>query len=149
MWVRLLPVYDTVLGDHVAPEAVTCAFDALVAVDRGVEDRGERAGVFENAAKESVSQFGDSQFFLGIVEQVGGAGDIPEACVGVAAIAGDMGERLGHEGCAQAVVLGDRLDHELEEGMPVGGHQHVVVVPVHLELAVGVLVIVLVGTPAQ
>ena len=67
----------------------------------------------------------------------------------MAAAAGQVGERLRHEGRAQAVLLGDRLDHELEEGVPVGGAQRVVVVPVHLELAVGVLVVVLVGLPAE
>ena len=67
----------------------------------------------------------------------------------MAAVAGQAGERLRHEGGAQAVLLGDRLDHELEEGVPVGGDQRVVEVPVHLELAVGVLVVVLVRAPAE
>ena len=43
------------------------------------------------------------------------------------------------------MLFGDRLDHELEEAVLVGGLQRVVVIPVHLELAVGVLVVVLVG----
>ena len=67
----------------------------------------------------------------------------------MAAVAGQMGEGLGHEGGAQAVLLGERLDHVLEEGVPVGGDQGVVVEPVHLELAVGVLVVVLVRRPSR
>ncbi len=47
------------------------------------------------------------------------------------------------------MLLGDRLDHELEEGVLVGRAQAGVVLPVHLELAVGVLVVVLVGVPAE
>ena len=69
--------------------------------------------------------------------------------MGVAAVAGEVGEGLGHEGGAQPVPLGDRAHHVLEEGMPVGGDQRRVVLPVHLELAVRVLVVVLVGLPAQ
>ena len=41
------------------------------------------------------------------------------------------------------------LRHELEERVPVGRDERVVEVPVHFELAVGVLVVVLVGAPAQ
>ena len=67
----------------------------------------------------------------------------------MAAIAGEVGEGLGHEGRAVAVALGDRLDHELEEGVPVRGDQAIVVLPVHFELAVRVLVVVLVGLPAE
>ena len=67
----------------------------------------------------------------------------------MAAGAGQAGEGLWHEGGAEPVLLGDGLHHELEEGMPVGGDQRVVEVPVHLELAVGVLVVVLIGGPAE
>ena len=45
----------------------------------------------------------------------------PQRDVGVAAVAGQVRERLGHEGRAQAVLLGDRLHHVFEEGVPVGG----------------------------
>ena len=58
-------------------------------------------------------------------------------------------ERLRHERRAQSMLLGDRAGHELEERVPVGGRQGVVKVPVHFELAVGVLVIVLIGPPAE
>jgi hypothetical protein len=67
----------------------------------------------------------------------------------VAAIAGQIGERLRHKGRAQALPLGQLLDHELEEHMPVGGDERVGIGPVHLELAVGVLVIDLIGAPAE
>ena len=68
---------------------------------------------------------------------------------GVAAVAGQVREGLRHERRAQAMLLGDRLHHELEERVPVRGDHAVVVVPVHLELAVGVLVVVLVGPPPE
>ncbi len=67
----------------------------------------------------------------------------------VAAVARQFLERLGHEGGAQPVPFGDRLHHELEEAVPVGGDQRVVVFPVHLELAVRVLMVVLIGLPAE
>ena len=47
------------------------------------------------------------------------------------------------------MLLGDRLHHELEERVLVGGIQRGVVFPVHLELAVRVLMIVLVWPPAE
>jgi hypothetical protein len=47
------------------------------------------------------------------------------------------------------MLLGHRLDHELEEAVLVGGGERVVELPVHLELAVGVLVVVLVRAPAE
>jgi hypothetical protein len=67
----------------------------------------------------------------------------------VAAIAGEMREGLGHEGGAKAVPLGDGLDHVLEKAMPISGLQDVAIEPVHLELAVRVLVVVLVRAPAE
>jgi hypothetical protein len=67
----------------------------------------------------------------------------------MAAVAGQPLDRFGHEGRAEAMCLGHRLDHELEEAVLVGGRQRVVEFPVHLELAVGVLVVVLVGSPAE
>ena len=45
--------------------------------------------------------------------------------------------------------LGHRLDHVLEEAVTIRGHQAIVEIPVHLELSVGVLVIVLIRTPAE
>jgi len=73
----------------------------------------------------------------------------PERNVRVTAVACEIGEGLRHERRAQAVLLGDRLDHELEEGVPVGGLQAGVVLPVHLELSVRVLVVVLVRVPSE
>jgi hypothetical protein len=63
----------------------------------------------------------------------------------MAAIAGQPLERLGHEGRAQPVLLGNGFDHELEEGMLVGGASASSILPVHLELAVRVFVVVLIG----
>ncbi len=47
------------------------------------------------------------------------------------------------------MLLGDRLHHIFEEGVPVGGLESVVELPVHLELAVGILVVVLIRAPAE
>ena len=67
----------------------------------------------------------------------------------MAAIAGQARERLGHEGRTQAMLFRNRLDHVLEERMAISRHQCRVIFPVHLELAVRILVIVLIGLPAQ
>ena len=67
----------------------------------------------------------------------------------VTAVAREIRERLRHERRAQSVLLRDRLHHELEEGVLVGSSQAIVVFPIHLELAVRVLVIVLIRAPAE
>ncbi len=67
----------------------------------------------------------------------------------MAAVAGQVHERLGHEGRAHPVLFRDRPRHVFEEHVPVGSQQAIVIVPVHLELAIGVLVVVLVRLPAQ
>ncbi len=43
----------------------------------------------------------------------------------------------------------DRAGHEFEKNMAIGGHQGTVIVPIHLELAIPVLMVVLIGLPAQ
>ena len=67
----------------------------------------------------------------------------------VTAVAGQMRKGLGHEGRAIAVILGNGLDHIFEEHMAIGGDQRVGIIPVHFELAVGILVIVLIRVPAE
>ncbi|CAI8326003.1 MAG: Uncharacterised protein [Rhodospirillaceae bacterium] len=67
----------------------------------------------------------------------------------MAAVAGQALDRLGHKGRPVAVLFGNGLDHEFEERVLVGRAQRVVELPVHLKLAVGVLVVVLVRPPAQ
>ena len=67
----------------------------------------------------------------------------------MAAVSGQVGERLGHERCTKPMLLGDRLDHELEEAQLIGRRQRVIEVPVDLELTVGVLMVVLVRTPSE
>ena len=101
------------------------------------------------AAEELVSQLGQTQLAASVVEQILFTGFVPQGNMGVTAVAGESGERLGHEGRAQAVVLGDGLGHELEEHVAVGGLEAIVVIPVHFELAVAVLVIVLIRVPAE
>jgi hypothetical protein len=67
----------------------------------------------------------------------------------VATAPGQMHERLWHEGCAQPVLPSELLDHEFEEHVAIGRHERVVIGPVHLELAVCVLVIALIRPPAE
>ena len=69
--------------------------------------------------------------------------------MGVAAVAGELGEGLGHEAGPQALGLRQRFHHHLEEGMAIGGGEGVGEGPVELELAVGILVIGLIRTPTQ
>ena len=123
--------------------------DALIAVHRRREDGAERIGVVHDAAQEVIGQLGEAHLVLLVEEEVLLASLVPDRDVGMATIAGQVGEGLGHKGGAQAVVLGDRFDHELEEGLAVGLNQAVAVVPVHLELAIGVLVVVLIRPPAE
>ena len=103
----------------------------------------------EHAAEEVEGEFREAELRIRVVEQVAPALRVPHRNMRVAAIAREAEERLRHEGGAQPVLLGNRLHHEFEEGVPVRRHQRVVIVPVHLELAVGVLMVVLVGAPAQ
>ena len=91
----------------------------------------------------------EAELALGIVEQVVLARPVPHRDMHMAAIAGEIDEGLRHEGGAEPVLLGDRLHHELEEGKLIGGGQRVVEIPVDLELAVGVLVVVLIGRPSR
>ena len=67
----------------------------------------------------------------------------------VTTVTGQVAEGFRHEGRTQTVVLGNRFYHVLEEHVLVRSSQRVVVIPVHLELAVGVLVVILVGIPAK
>ena len=65
------------------------------------------------------------------------------------AVAGEAGERLGHERRRHAGLVGQRVDHVAEEDDPVGGGQRVVEEEVLLELPVGVLVVVGVVRPTE
>jgi len=47
------------------------------------------------------------------------------------------------------MLPGQLLDHEFEEDVAIGGDQGVIIGPVHLELAVGILVITLIRRPAE
>jgi hypothetical protein len=101
----------------------------------------------DDAADEIVAKRREPEFTGVVGEQV--VAVAPHRDMGVTARAGEVDEGLGHEGGAQAVLFGDRAGHELEERVPVGGHQRAGIGPVHLELAVRVLVVALVGLPAQ
>ena len=63
--------------------------------------------------------------------------------------AGQVPERLGHEGGGQAGLMRDRVHHVAEEDEPVGGRERVGEAEVLLELAVRVLVVVGVVLPAE
>ena len=99
--------------------------------------------------EEMVGERGKAELALGVVEQVDVAPVVPQRDMRVAAIAGQMHERLRHKGGAQSVLPRKLFDHEFEEHVAIGGDQRVVIGPVHLELAVGVLVIALIGRPAE
>ena len=60
-----------------------------------------------------------------------------------------FGNGFGMKVARKPVLLGDRLGHVFEEGVLVGGLERVVILPVHLELAVRVLMVVLVRAPAE
>ena len=74
---------------------------------------------------------------------------LPQAHVEVAAVAGQVRERLGHERRDQPALLGHRLDHVAEEDRAVGGRQRVGELEVLLELPVGVLVVGRVVVPPE
>ena len=105
--------------------------------------------MMQDAAQELVGQRRQSHLVALVEEQIAAPGLIPQRQVHVAAVAGQMRERLGHEGGPVAVVLGQLFDHVLEEHMAIGGGQRVGVFPVHFELTVGILVIVLVRPPTE
>ena len=65
------------------------------------------------------------------------------------AVAGEPGERLGHERRRHAGLVGQRVDHVAEEDDPVGGGERVVELEVLLELPVGILVVVGVVRPPE
>ena len=69
--------------------------------------------------------------------------------MGVAAVAGEFGHGLGHEAGPHALGFGQGFDHHLEKGVAIGRYQGLGEGPVHFKLAVGVLVVGLVGAPAQ
>ena len=67
----------------------------------------------------------------------------------VAAVAGQVRERLRHEGRQQPALLGQGLDHVAEEDGPVARRQRVGELEVLLELAVGVLVVGRIVVPSE
>ena len=77
------------------------------------------------------------------------AGRVPDRDMRVTAVAGQALDGFGHECCAVAVLFRDAFGHEFKERMLVCGFHRIVKIPVHLPLAIRVLVVVLVGVPAQ
>ena len=123
--------------------------DPLVGVHRRVGDRRHRGRVRHDAAKEVAGRVRQSEFRFIVLEGVRPVVPAPRGDVRVAPVAGQPLERLRHEGGAKPVPLGHGLDHEFEEGMLVRRRERAVELEVHFELAVRVLVIVLVGPPAE
>ncbi len=74
---------------------------------------------------------------------------VPQAHVHVAAVAGQVRERLRHERRDQPALLRERLDHVAEEDRAVARDERVVEGEVLLELAVRVLVVGRVVVPAE
>ena len=67
----------------------------------------------------------------------------------MAAITRQVSKRLGHKGGAHFMIFSNGFNHIFKKYMAISSLQRVVVVPVHLELTVGVLMIVLVWPPAK
>src|SRR5215213_75983 len=74
---------------------------------------------------------------------------VPQAHVEVAAVAGQVRERLRHERRHQPALLRERLDHVAEEDRTVAGRERVGVLEVLLELPVRVLVVGRVDVPPE
>ena len=74
---------------------------------------------------------------------------VPERHVEVAAVPGQVAERLGHERRQQAALLGECVDHVAEEDRAVAARECVGVREVLLELTVRVLVVVGIVAPAE
>ena len=102
----------------------------------------------QQAGQKVVRQAGEPQGTGGIGEQVA-ALQVPEGEVGVAAVAGEFGHGLGHEAGPHALRFGQGFDHHLEKGVAIGRYQGLGEGPVHLKLAIGVLVVGLVRPPAE
>src|SRR5260370_16204248 len=103
----------------------------------------------EDPAEKMVGEGGETEFARGIVKQIGLAGTVPQGDMGVAAAPGQMHKRLWHEGRAQPMLPSELLDHEFEEHVAIGGHERIVISPIHLEFAGCVLVIALIWPPAH
>ena len=103
--------------------------------------------MFQQAAQELVGEAGEPQGTAGIDKPVAAA--IPEGEVQVAAVAGELGKGFGPEAGPQAMALRQGGHHHPKEGMPIGGGERIGKGPVDLKLAVGVLVVGLVRSPAK
>src|SRR6266481_1732465 len=103
----------------------------------------------QDAAEKMVSESGEAEFAAGIVEKIGLARAVPQRDMGVTAISGQMHKRFRHKGGTQPMLLGELFDHEFEEHVAICSDERIVIGPVHLELAVCILVITLVGPPAK
>ena len=126
---------------------------ALVRVDRGAGERGDRVGVAQHARGELVGEVG--------VAGIAGAGAavaaregvvaelVREAHVEVAGRGEAVHERLRHERGEAAQRAGHVLGHEPEDQHPVGHAQRVGVAEVELVLPVAALVVERVHVPAQ
>ena len=123
--------------------------DTFIGIDRRIGDGRKRRRMFHDAAEKRLALGRQTERHFPVGKGIDLAVEVPDRNMGMAAIAGQALERLRHEGGAQPVLFGDGFDHEFEEGMFVCGLQRVVIFPVHLELAVRVLMVILVGLPAQ
>ena len=121
----------------------------LVRVDGRRGHAAVRARVRPQPADEAVRRVGEPEpARIGLVEeQVRVA--VPERHVEVAAVPGQVRERLRHERRDHPVLLRERVNHVAEEDRAVARDERVVVGEVLLELAVRVLVVVRVVAPAE
>jgi hypothetical protein len=103
----------------------------------------------QQASDELVRRARQAELAIAIAKEVLVLLPVPEGDMHVAAVSGKVREGLGHEGGSQIVRFGQRLHHVFEECVAIGSGERVAIRPVHLELAVGVLVIILVRAPIE
>ena len=108
--------------------------EPLVRVDERREHRGHAPGVGEDAGHVRPGDVREAVRVGGVGEGVLLVGDRVERLVGVHPGAVDPVDRLGHERRVEAVLLGDRLERELERDRVVGGRERVAVLEVDLVL---------------
>src|SRR5882724_9931526 len=101
----------------------------------------------DNPSDEMISERRNTQLTVLVFKQISIA--IPERNVHVTPVTSQVCKRLRHERRAHAVFFGDRFCHVLEEGVAISGQERVVEIPVHLELSVRILMVALIGIPAE
>ena len=144
---RLLPAQVAAVGDHVAPDDVMRAPSRLYEFTVGFVS-AVMAGAWFRRPAVNESARGESPCISG-TPPLHRFLPVPGSCSEMCARARERRERFGHERGAKARALRKSANHVLEEDYTISCHEGVIVVPVDLELTVGVLVVSLVRAPAH